>query len=312
MGDARVFLISGATGLIGRRLTEQLLGDGASVRALTRDLRRGAARLDSRVLLARWDGVHVPPDALSGADAVVHLAGEPVFGGVPSAARRRRVRNSRIASTRSLVEALGALPATERPAVLACASAVGFFGSRGEEILGEDASPGAGFLADLCRDWEAAAQAAEAHAVRSVSLRFGVVMAREGGALAALARLFRLGLGGRVGSGQQWFPWIHIDDVVALIRAVVDDPGYRGPVNAVAPQPVRNAEFTRALAGLLRRPALLPVPAFAVRAALGETAVELLGSRRVLPRQALERGFRFEHTSLETALARELGAGAGA
>ncbi len=309
VGETRVFLVSGATGLVGRRLAARLLGDGSSVRALTRDLRRGAAALDSKVLLAHWDGVHVPANALSGADAVVHLAGEPVFGGLPGAARRRRVRDSRIESTRSLVTALGALPEAERPALLVCASAVGFYGSRGEETLDEDAAPGAGFLPELCRDWEAAAHSAEVHGVRSVSLRIGIVMAREGGALRAMARPFRLGLGGRLGSGRQWFPWIHIDDVVALIRAVADDPGYRGPVNAVAPQPVRNAELTKALAAVLRRPAVLPVPAFAVRAALGELAVELLGSRRVVPRQALERGFRFEYPSLETALAQELGGG---
>ena len=308
-GAARAFLVSGATGLIGRRLTAQLLGQGCSVRALTRDLRRGAAALDSRVLLVRWDGVHVPADALRGADAVVHLAGEPVFGGFRGAARRGRVRDSRIESTRSLVTALGALPEAERPAVLVCASAVGFYGSRGEETLEEDADPGAGFLAELCRDWEAAARSAEVHGVRSISLRIGIVMAREGGALRGMARPFRLGLGGRIGSGRQWFPWIHIDDVVALIRAVVDDPDYRGPVNAVAPQPVRNAQFTRALAAVMRRPALLPVPAFAVRAALGELAVELLGSRRIVPRQALAHGFRFQHTSLETALAQELDVG---
>ena len=306
--EARVFLVSGATGLVGRRLTARLLGDGCSVRALTRDLRRGAAALDSKVLLVRWDGVHVPADALSGADAVVHLAGEPVFG-LPGAARRWRVRDSRIASTRSLVTALGALPEAERPAVLVCASAVGFYGSRGEATLEEDAEPGAGFLAELCRDWEAAARSAEVHGVRSVSLRIGIVMAREGGALHSMARPFRLGLGGRIGSGRQWFPWIHIDDVVALIRAVVDDPDYRGPVNAVAPQSLRNAQFTRALAAVMRRPALLPVPAIAVRAALGELAVELLGSRRIVPRQALEHGFRFQHTSLESALAQELDVG---
>lgn len=302
----RVHLVSGATGLVGRRLTASLLSDGLVVRALTRNLKGASARLDPRALLVRWDGTRMPVDAVGGSDAVVHLAGEPLFGGLLTAARRRRIYASRVESTHSLVKAIGALPESSRPAALVCASAVGYYGSPGEAELAEDAPPGQGFLADLCRDWEAAAQEAESLGVRSVALRIGVVLAREGGALPNLLRPFRYGLGGRLGSGRQWFPWIHADDLVALVRAVLVDEGYRGPVNAVAPEPVRNRDLTRLLARRLRRPALLPVPAFALRALLGELAGELLGSRRVVPRRARERGFEFQHPSIESALDAEL------
>jgi uncharacterized protein (TIGR01777 family) len=304
----RVWLVSGATGLVGRRLVRVLLRDGAVVRALTRDLKSASGRLDPKVVLVRWDGAFVPVDAVNGVEAVVHLAGEPVFGGRLTAGRRRLVYGSRVHSTRALVKAIGALRAEDRPRVLVCASAVGFYGSRGEEELDEAAEPGAGFLAELCRDWEAAALLAEEHGVRSVAMRIGIVLDREGGALAAMLRPFRLGLGGRLGSGRQWVPWIHADDLVALLRSAAGDPGYRGAVNAVAPEPVRNRELTRALAAQLGRPALLPAPAFALRAALGELARELLDSRRVVPKRALERGFAFRHATLESALAAELGA----
>jgi uncharacterized protein (TIGR01777 family) len=255
--------------------------------------------------LCGWDGAAVEPSLLRGADAVVHLAGEPVFGGLPDAGRRRRMRESRIGSARAIARALGALPAGERPRVLVCASAVGYYGDRGEESLDEASPPGRGFLADLCVEWEAAAAEAEAHGVRRASLRIGVVLAREGGALASLARIFRLGLGGRVGNGRQWFPWVHVDDVVGLIRAALERDDWRGAINAVAPGPVRNAEFTRALARTVHRPAWLPVPAFAVRAALRDLSVELLGSRRIAPRFAAEHGYRFAHPDLTGALAAE-------
>jgi uncharacterized protein (TIGR01777 family) len=305
----RVHLVSGATGLVGRRLVASLLADGLVVRALTRDLKAASARLDPRALLVRWDGAYLPVDAVNGADAVIHLAGEPVFGGLLTAGRRRLIHASRVASTRALVKSIGALPEASRPEVLVCASAVGYYGSRGDAELGEDAAPGEGFLAEVCRDWEAAAFEAEAHGVRAVALRIGVVLAREGGALPLMTLPFRFGLGGRLGNGRQWFPWIHVDDLVALLRAVSGDPGYRGPVNAVAPEPIRNRDLTRLLARQLRRPALLPAPAFALRAALGELAGELLGSRRVVPRAARERGFVFRHPAIEEALALELGAG---
>ena len=189
---------------------------------------------------------------------------------------RRRIRSSRIDSTRSLVASLDALPHSERPATLVCASAVGIYGSRGDEQLDESSPPGRGFLADVCRDWEAAAFAAEERGLRVVTLRIGIVLSRRGGALPMMALPFRLGLGGRIGDGRQWVPWVHLDDLVSLIRETLNDTEWRGPVNATAPNPVRNALLTRSLARALHRPALLPVPAFALRTALGELSDELL------------------------------------
>jgi uncharacterized protein (TIGR01777 family) len=188
-----------------------------------------------------------------------------------------------------------------------CASAVGIYGDRGETLLDESAAPGNGFLADVCIAWEKAAQPAEELGVRTVSLRIGVVLAREGGALAPISKAFQFGLGGRLGSGRQWFPWIHIDDLVGLIRCALRDESWRGVVNATAPNPVRNAEWTKALGAALHRPTVLPVPALALKLALGETSGELLGSRRVVPKRALELGFRFELEKLEDALRVELG-----
>jgi uncharacterized protein (TIGR01777 family) len=303
----RAVLISGATGLIGSRLAAELSGDGVPVRVLTRDPRRASGALDPKFVLVRWDGTRVPGEAVTGSGAVVHLAGEPLFAGRLSGDRRRRVRESRLASTRAVVDAIGALPPDERPEALVCASAVGIYGDRGDEELDEDSPPGEGFLAELCRDWERAARQVESHGVRAVSLRFGVVLSSAGGALPAMARIFRLGLGGRLGSGRQWFPWVHLDDAVALLRACLDDPAWTGPVNAVSPRPVRNREFTRLLARALHRPAPFAVPAFVLRAALGELSVELLGSRRVAPGRARDRDFAFGYATLESALARELG-----
>jgi len=297
-------LVTGATGLVGGRLVPSLLGDGRQVLAATRSPER--ARFAPGVEAVGWDGVSLPAEVLGRCDALVHLAGEPLFGGPFNAARRRRVRDSRVDSTRALAAALAALPADERPAVWLCASAVGFYGSRGDESLSEQAGPGRGFLAELCGDWEAATRPAAEAGVRVVNLRIGIALAREGGALALMRRPFALGLGGRLGDGQQWVPWIQLDDLVALLRFALDEESLSGPLNAVGPAPARNAELTSALSRVLRRPALIPVPGFAIRLALGELADELLGSKRVLPERALAAGFRFAHPELEEALAAEL------
>jgi hypothetical protein len=308
--DAKPVLVTGATGLVGGRLLPSLGKRGVRVRALTRDPERARGRLGASAEALGWDGIDVPEAALRGAGAVVHLAGEPIFGGFPSAARRERIRASRVRSTEALAAALGRLAEAERPRVLVCASAVGWYGGdHGDAELDESAPAGAGFLAELCRDWEAAAARAELHGVRRVSLRFGVVLAREGGALALMLRPFRLGLGGRLGSGRQWTPWVHVDDVVGLILLALDADAAAGPMNAVAPEPVRNRELTRLLAAKLGRPAFLPVPAFALRAALGEIAGELLDSRRVAPRRAQALGYRFVHATLASALDAELRSG---
>lgn len=299
-----MIFVTGATGLVGGRLVRGLASDGVPVRAATRSPAR--ARFDAGVEAIGWDGVRVAAADLAGARAIVHLAGEPIFGGLLTAARRERILASRVDSTRALVAAIGALPARERPAAFVCASAVGYYGTRGDEELDESAPPGRGFLAEVCVAWEEAARGAEAHGVRVVSLRLGVVLARDGGAFVPMRRAFSLGLGGRFGDGRQWFPWIGIDDAVALLRASIDDDRMRGAVNAVGPTPIRNADFTRALASALRRPALLTVPAFALRAALGELSGELLGSRRVVPARAIELGFGFAAPAAPDAIAAAL------
>jgi len=297
-------LVSGASGLVGGEVVRRLRSAGQDVRVLTRDPTRIAP--DAGVASFVWNGVDVPEPALRGARGVVHLSGESIFGGLPNAARRERIRTSRVESTRRLVRTIAALPAAERPSVLVCASAVGFYGDRGEQSLDETSAPGEGFLAALCIDWEAAAAEVEALGLRRVSLRFGVVLSRRGGALSQMALPFRLGLGGRLGSGRQWMPWIQLGDAASLALRAVDDAALRGPVNAVAPEAVRNADFTRALAHAVRRPAFLPVPALALRLALGELAGELLGSRRVIPARAQAAGFAFERPELAAALAAEL------
>lgn len=306
MTERGVLLLSGATGLVGRRLLPHLLEAGYIVRCLSRDPVRAARGLPPGAQAIGWDGLRVPPDALRGGVAAIHLAGEPVFGGLPSAARRARIRESRVASTTSLASALGALAPAERPRALLCASAVGYYGSRGEEVLDERSSPGEGFLAAVCRAWEDAARGAERHGVRVVRLRIGIVLAREGGALPPLALPFRLGFGGPLGDGRQWVPWIHVEDLVEVLCACLADPNLEGAVNAVAPAPARNSELAAALGRVLRRPARLRVPAFVLRTALGELADELLGSRRVVPRRAQALGVRFRFHDLEAALAEEL------
>lgn len=297
-------LVSGASGLVGGALALRLRARGECVRALTRDPTRVRPGPDTEAV--RWNGLDVPEAALRGARAVVHLAGEPIFGGLPNAARRRRIGESRVESTRRLVAAIAGQPPGERPEVLVCASAVGYYGDRGEERLAEDAAAGAGFLAGLCAEWEAEAAGAEALGVRRVSLRFAVVLSRAGGAFALLAPVFRLGLGGRIGSGRQWMPWVHLDDAVGLALLALDDRRLTGALNVAAPEAVRNADFTRTLAAAVSRPALLPVPAFAVRAALGELSGELLASRLVLPAGAERAGYAFRHPALAGALAAEV------
>ncbi len=296
--------LSGGTGLVGGRLLGALRTRDVPARVATRSPGRLAGR--PGVEGVGWDGIRPPAASLAGCGIAIHLSGEPVFGGLPTASRRARIRDSRIASTRALVAALGELPSAERPRLLLCASAVGYYGDRGEELLTEDAAGGDGFLADVCRDWEAEAAGARQHGLRVVSLRIGVVLARDGGALSLMAPIFRLGLGGRVGSGRQWFPWIHVDDLVALIVALAEAPGVEGPVNAVSPSPVRNAELTASLGRVLRRPTLLPVPAFALRAGLGAVADELLASRRVEPAVARKLGFQWARAELDDALRTEL------
>lgn len=298
-------VVTGASGLVGSALVARLRAAGRPLRLVSRSPGRIAA--GPEVETVGWDGLSLAASALDGAAALVHLAGEPIFGAPPTRARRERMWTSRIDSTRSIVERIAELPAGRRPGALVCASAVGFYGDRGETELTEQAAPGTGFLAELCVAWEAEAQRAAELGVRVARLRFGIVLSRAGGALPVLARVFRLGVGGRLGSGRQWLSWVHRDDVVALALRAIDEPDFAGPVNAVAPAPLRNADFTRAVASAVHRPAWFAAPAFAVRLALGPLAGELLGSRRVVPARALALGHRFAHPELRSALAAELG-----
>jgi len=299
-------LVSGGTGLVGGRLVESLRASGIPVRILSRSAAAAGRAADPDVERLRWDGIHLPDGALRGCSSVVHLAGEPVFGGPLTATRRSRIANSRIDSTQLIAEALRSTPVADRPASFVCASAVGFYGSRGEERLDESAGPGAGFLSEICQEWEAAAATA-AEALRVVSLRTGIVLARAAGALPMLALPFRFGFGGRMGGGRQWVPWIQIDDAVAMIRRTLQNDSLRGAVNVVAPHPVRNAELAGEIARTLHRPCLLPVPALALRAALGTLSDELLGSRRCIPQRMLDVGFEFAYPDIGPALAVELG-----
>jgi uncharacterized protein (TIGR01777 family) len=301
-------LLTGATGLVGGCLLPELAKRFSFVRTLSRSASNPTQRewVGARLEARRWDGSDPGESALDGVDTVIHLAGEPIFGGLPTVARMARVRASRIDSTRKLVDRLLARAAGDRPVTLICASAVGIYGDRGEELLAEAASAGAGFLAELCRDWELEAERAREAGVRVVSLRIGVVLSSAGGALGLMKIPFRLGLGGRLGGGQQFFPWIQLDDLVRAILFCIDG-SIEGPVNAVAPEAIRNRDLTKALGRVLRRPTILPVPEFVLRLILGEIADELLGSRRVVPEKLQRSGFVFDFPDLQSALRQELG-----
>jgi hypothetical protein len=247
----------------------------------------------------------VPPAAVSGFDAVVHLAGESVVGRWTNE-KKSAIRDSRVLGTRHLTAALAQTEA--KPRVLVCASAVGFYGDRGEEVLREDSAAGQGFLPAVCSEWEDATQAAAAAGIRTVNVRIGLVLSAKGGALGKMLTPFKLGLGGRMGSGQQWMSWIHVDDIVggiqhAMRTASVVAP-MNGPVNLVAPNPLRNAEFTKVLASVLRRPAIFPVPEFALRLVFGKQAAEemLLASQRVEPGKLRASGYTFRFRELRAAL----------
>jgi len=295
-------LVTGGTGLVGRGLLASL----PDAVVLSRDPTRAGALGPGRAV--RWDPVAEPAplEALRGIDAVFHLAGEPVAGGRWTADRKRRIRDSRVIGTRNLVAGLQALD--RKPEVLVSASAVGYYGDRGDEELDEASLAGRGFLAGVCIEWEREALAAEALGIRVVCLRIGIVLAPGGGALARMITPFKMGAGGRLGSGKQWMPWIHVDDVVGALLHASRKVEVRGAMNAVSPHPVTNAEFTRALGRAVHRPAFLPVPKAALRLAFGEMSEILMASQRVLPRVASRTGFAFKHTELAAALAAVLAA----
>ena len=299
-------LVSGSSGLVGRELVPSLVAQGHEVLKL---VRRAPLAPDER----RWNpmGAGLEPGALDGVDAVVHLAGEGIADGRWTPERKQRIRESRVAGTEILSRAIAAEPQGSRPKTLVCASAIGFYGDRGDELLDERAGPGVGFLPDVCRAWEEAVDAARQAQVRVVNLRFGVILSARGGALAKMLLPFKLGLAGRLGSGRQWMSWISLDDAVGVVGHALEQSRLSGPVNAVAPAPVTNSDYTRALGRALHRPTLFPMPAFAARLAFGEMAEALLlASTRVQPAGLEASGYRFIHPDLESALRRILGAGA--
>jgi uncharacterized protein len=295
---ARV-LVSGVSGPIGASLLPSLESSGAVV---TRLIRSGSdANNKSAAEIIRWDPAGpIDPQSVSGFDAVIHLAGESIIGRWTTE-KKAKIRDSRVMGTKNLAQALAR--ASVKPQVFICGSAIGFYGDRGEEVLNEQSSPATGFLPDVCRAWEAATQAAVDAGIRTVQVRTGVVLSPKGGALGKMLTPFKLGLGGRVGSGRQWMSWIDVQDWVGALHHILKTDLLQGPVNMVAPKPVTNAEFTKTLASVLRRPAIFPMPAFAVKLAFGEMGeTVLLGSQRVEPAQLVTSGYPFRFATLSASL----------
>ncbi len=299
-------LISGVTGFVGQRLGAALREAGWEVWGLGRSPEKARRSLPFLTDALSWSSLSGEGRGrLREVDALVHLAGESVAG-LWTSGKRERIERSRIESTRTLVEAMRAVE--PRPKVFLSASAVGYYGSpSGDEPLTEDHPPGEGFLADVCKGWEREAVKAEDAGVRVVLVRIGLVLGPEGGTLGAMLPAFKAGLGGRIGSGKQLWPWVHIDDLVAMSQRALEDASWSGPYNGVAPGIVPQGEFAKALARQVHRPAFLPAPAFALKSVLGDFASEMLVSRRVVPQRAEQAGFRFRHPELEPALADLLG-----
>lgn len=297
--------VTGATGLVGSRLVARLLDRGDEVTVLSRDP-EGARSALGDVDATRWEptGSVAPTGALAGRDGVVHLAGEPVAQRWTDMVKER-IWTSREAGTRCLVG--GLRQAEPRPGVLVSASGVGYYGPRDDERLDESAEPGDDFLAEVTKVWEAEAVAAEDLGLRVARVRTGVVLDRAGGALAKMLPPFRAGIGGPVASGHQYMPWIHLDDLIGIYLAALDGDDWSGPINASAPEPVPNKEFSKALGRALHRPALAPVPAFALRILYGEMAEIVTTGQRAVPKRALELGYAFQHPDLDEALASTLG-----
>ncbi len=286
--------ISGASGLIGTALSAELTAAGDEVVRLVRTQARSASEI-------RWDPVSgLDPAVLSGVDAVVHLSGAPIAAGRWTPSRKAELRSSRITSTQTLVTAMAS--AMPPPGVLICGSAIGYYGDTGEAMVDESGPAGVGFLPDLVRDWEAAAEPAAAAGIRVANIRTGVVLAVGGGMLGRLLLPFRLGVGAKIGSGGQYLSWISLTDTVRAIKFALDREDIAGPVNLTAPEPVTNAEFTKALAQAVHRPAVLSLPSPVLRSALGELASELLASARVMPGKLLQAGFSFHDPDIRTAL----------
>jgi uncharacterized protein (TIGR01777 family) len=287
-------LVSGVSGPIGSALLPSLKARGYSVTRLV----RGAATGDDQI---SWDLAQpIEPEMVSGLDAVIHLAGESIVGRWTKT-KKTKIRDSRVAGTTALAEALAR--AKNKPEVFVCSSAIGYYGDRGDEVLNEKSKPGTGFLPNVCREWEEATHAAAHAGIRTVQMRTGVVLSPHGGALGKMRTPFKIGVGGKIGDGRQWMSWIDVQDMVGAIHHILNSDLLHGPVNLVAPKPVTNAEFTKTLASVLSRPAILPMPAFAVKLLFGEMGeTVLLGSQRVEPTQLVMSGYPFRFSSLRASL----------
>ena len=295
-------LLTGGTGFVGRAIAARC----DRVTILTRNPERARRQVPDARLLAWNPGRDLPPpEAFEGVDAVVNLAGDSIGTGRWTPEKKSRLRASRLTTTRHLVDAMRTL--SVRPGALVSSSALGYYGDRHDELLTEEAAAGEGFLANLAQEWEAEALRASGFGVRTVTMRTALALGRDGEAVKRLFRLFRLGLGGRLGNGRQWMSWIHLDDLARLYLFAAENDSVAGPVNAGSPAPVRNREFTALLAAALHRPAILPAPAFALRWVLGEFADSLVASQRMHPAAAIRAGFAFHYPSLENALAEILG-----
>jgi len=292
-------LVSGVSGPIGAALLPSLRTSGCSVVRLV----RGTASSEDQI---PWDpSVPIAPQTVSGFDAVIHLAGEGIFGRW-TAAKKSKIRDSRVVGTFNLASALA--QAEDKPKVFVCGSAIGYYGNRGDETLREESAPGTGFLAEVCQDWEEATTPAVQADIRTAHVRIGVVLSPKGGALGAMLPPFKVGLGGRTGNGQQWMSWIDVRDMVGAIHHILKNDLIQGPVNLVAPKPVRNTEFATTLASVLSRPAILPLPAFAVKLAFGEMGEELLlGSQKVEASKLISSGYPFRFRELRASLKAILG-----
>jgi uncharacterized protein len=292
--------IAGASGLLGSALIPVLERDGANVTRLV----RAAPKAGEIEWHPNQD--EMSPESLAGLDVIINLAGENIAGGRWTDEQKRKIRESRVNGTHLLSEAIAKM--TNKPRVFVCASATGIYGDRDDEVLDEQSESGGGFLAGVCREWEMATEPASKAGVRVANLRFGPILAREGGMLSKLLTPFKMGMGGKVGSGKQYISWVALEDSVRAVKLAIDDDSVRGPVNVVSPNPVTNEEFTKALGHVLNRPTGLAIPAFAARLAFGEMADEmLLTSQRVLPKRLTTAGFEFKFANLERALRHYLG-----
>jgi len=289
-------LLSGSHGLVGKALISELTKDRHEIVSLVRHKSAGVSEIEWHPNQGSIDSEQV-----SGFDVVVHLAGESIASGRWTDEKKRKIRESRVKGTTLLSEALSR--SSKRPAAFVSASAIGYYGNRGDELLTETSVPGNDFLAEVCVAWEKATGEAEARGIRTIHARFGIILDQEGGALAKMLTPFRMGVGGRIGDGKQWMSWIALADVIEGLKFVIENDSITGPVNFVAPNPVTNAEFTKALGDALSRPTLFPMPSFAARLAFGEMAdALLLSSAKVQPQRLMDSGYRFEYQKLESAL----------